>query len=513
VGDCTELLDFSTGVTLTAVPNPDAIFVSWTGDAVCAGKTTTACSFKLPNRTVNVTPVYRTRTIVGLSKGGNGAGSLTATGTLSPAAPVCGPTCTSTLFTAFDGRPVTLRATPSAGSSFGSFSGDCVSNSSTCTYIPSGANSTVTGTFVLQQFGLLVANRANGSVSGSLAGVGEVVLCGDAALDCSESVEFGRSVVLVATPAPGFTFLNWSGDPVCAGRTNATCPFTMPLRNVSVTPSYRRATLVQVTPVGQGTVTGTGISCVSGQAGVTGDCTQVVLNNGSLTLTATPATGWDFDQWDDPSSCAGTPVCTFTPTGETALSGPVFVREQRFASVVVSGNGSVVSGFDGCDTATSPCQFPRLFGDTVVLTATPAAGQQFFSWTGCQSTNGSACTLLMTANRTATVSFLPIAAATVTVGQGSLAFSAPSVTVAAGDTVRWTWASSNHNVVSGPISGAGAGVADGAFCNPGDVSCATAPLVGPPTVYSHTFTTPGTFTYFCRQHRTLGMTGTVTVTE
>jgi plastocyanin len=283
----------------------------------------------------------------------------------------------------------------------------------------------------------------------------------------------------------------------------------MPNRNVTVTPNYRRQSTVTVFPDGQGTVTGTGISCVSGLAGVTGDCSQTLTNGASLTLTATPATGWDFSFWDDPTcgSFNGS-VCTITPAVDSVQVFPVFSREPRLATVIVSGNGSVVSGFDQCDHTSTPCQFSRLFGDTVLLTATPAVGFDFGSWTGCQSTNGSVCTLNMTANRTATVVFLPTAAATITVGQGSLTFSAPNVTIALGETVRWTWASSNHNVVSGNTS---TGDADGIFCNPSDVNCTTAPLVGPPTVYSHTFNTTGTFTYFCRQHRLSGMTGTITV--
>jgi plastocyanin len=93
---------------------------------------------------------------------------------------------------------------------------------------------------------------------------------------------------------------------------------------------------------------------------------------------------------------------------------------------------------------------------------------------------------------------------------GFTTFSQQNVTIQAGQTIRWNWGSSPHNVVSGNTS---TGAADGIFCSTSDTNCDNAPLTGPGTVYTHTFNTPGVFTYFCRQHRQSGMTGTVTVNE
>lgn len=94
----------------------------------------------------------------------------------------------------------------------------------------------------------------------------------------------------------------------------------------------------------------------------------------------------------------------------------------------------------------------------------------------------------------------------VSVGQGGLTFSPQNLTIVAGDTVRWTWASSGHTVTSGT-----GGVADNKFCSPTDTSCATAPTTNSGGTYSHTFTTAGSFPYFCRPHAGAGMTGTITV--
>lgn len=89
---------------------------------------------------------------------------------------------------------------------------------------------------------------------------------------------------------------------------------------------------------------------------------------------------------------------------------------------------------------------------------------------------------------------------------GGFSFSPSTVTIKVGDTVRWTWDGSGHNVVSGT-----GGVADNKFCSPSDTGCATAATSTTGAIYSHTFTTAGAFPYFCKPHALAGMTGSVTV--
>jgi plastocyanin len=91
-------------------------------------------------------------------------------------------------------------------------------------------------------------------------------------------------------------------------------------------------------------------------------------------------------------------------------------------------------------------------------------------------------------------------------GSGAFSFTPANLTISVGDTVRWTWGSSGHNVVSGT-----GGTADGKFCSPSDSGCANAPLSNGGTTYEHTFTQAGTFPYFCAAHVSFGMTGTIKV--
>jgi plastocyanin len=148
----------------------------------------------------------------------------------------------------------------------------------------------------------------------------------------------------------------------------------------------------------------------------------------------------------------------------------------------------------------------------VVFTAAPASGQRLLSWTGCTTSNTSTCTVLLnqaSGAKAVSAAFGPLPAASISVGPGGQrSFGPHTVTISAGQTVEWTWESNNHNVVSGDPT---TGTADGQFCSPGDVNCASTLLSNTPTVYTHTFTTPGTYNYFCRAHRILGMVGTVVV--
>src|SRR5262249_26166783 len=111
---------------------------------------------------------------------------------------------------------------------------------------------------------------------------------------------------------------------------------------------------------------------------------------------------------------------------------------------------------------------------------------------------GGSTTTTSTVPGTTTTTIAP--AATVMVGAGSIGFSfvPATTTVHVGDTVRWSWVSGGHNVVSGAPC-----VSDGKFCSPDNTNCgsqATLPLLPMGSIYDHTFTEAGTFQFFCNPH-------------
>ena len=91
---------------------------------------------------------------------------------------------------------------------------------------------------------------------------------------------------------------------------------------------------------------------------------------------------------------------------------------------------------------------------------------------------------------------------TVAVGPGGQhIFQPTTVTIQPGDTVQWVWNTSGHSVVSGNTDGA-TGIPDGRF-NSG--------LQNQNFVYNYTFQDPGSFTYYCGPHYSMGMHGLVNV--
>jgi len=80
---------------------------------------------------------------------------------------------------------------------------------------------------------------------------------------------------------------------------------------------------------------------------------------------------------------------------------------------------------------------------------------------------------------------------------GDHRFSPVSVSIQQGDTVKWTWRGSGHSVTSG-TPGHPSGLFDSGINNSGHT-------------FSHTFSDPGTISYYCIPHGAFGMTGSVIV--
>jgi hypothetical protein len=218
-----------------------------------------------------------------ITKAGTGTGVVTTT----PAGINCGTTC-STAFAA--GQVVTLVATPTAGSTLTSWSGDpdCADGSVTMS-----SNRNCVATFNLLPPQTLTITKA-GTGTGSITSSPEGITCG---ATCGFSFAASTVVTLTATPAPGSTFAGWSGDPDCsdgsvtmAAARACTASFTLlPPSNLTLT---RIGT-------GSGTVT-------SGPAGINcgATCTSPFAFGLHVSLSATPAAGSVFVAWSGDPDCA-----------------------------------------------------------------------------------------------------------------------------------------------------------------------------------------------------------------
>jgi plastocyanin len=223
-------------------------------------------------------------------------------------------------------------------------------------------------------------------------------------------------------------------------------------------------------------------------------------NPGGHTATATSGNQTvQFAATATPLPPANLAISLGTPSGnnQTAVLGSTLSELLR---VVVTNNGVPAQGIVVIWQTSAPNGF---FNPPQSLTN--AQGVAVSEWTLGTALGAQAATAAAGQASGPSVAF----AATATPGQSggtvdvsvSLAgggrFTPANVVIAAGTTVRWTWADDSHTVTS-----------TGAPSFPGHPAQAS-----PPEVYTFTFTTPGTYAYYCSVHGSpnSGMRGTVVV--
>ena len=193
-----------------------------------------------------------------------------------------------------------------------------------------------------------------------------------------------------------------------------------------------------------------------------------------------------------PSQASTIAYATSSGNGQSAAAGVALAAPLR---VVVTNAGAPQAGV--------AVTWATASGGTLApaTSSTDATGNATSVWTLGSAVGAQTATVTLAGaigsplpfSATATGS-APMAA---TVDVQNNVFVPSTTTIRAGGTVTWNWSGNNHNVSpkasqptrSGPVAAAG-------------------------TTYSFTFTTPGTYIYFCEAHGTStpsGMFGTITV--
>jgi Divergent InlB B-repeat domain len=218
---------------------------------------------------------------------------------------------------------------------------------------------------------------------------------------CNAEFESSAVLTLKAIPGAGQSFSGWGG--ACSGAVS-TCVVNMD--------QARAVTAIFAPSAGLSTYTftlniaGTG-SVVSQPSGIncTANCSADFAADTVLTLTATAGNGQNFTGWS--GACTGSASSCTVTMSQARTVGATFVPivGTDFAlNVSVSGNGSVVSSPAGINCG-SVCSANYPAGTTVTLTATPAAGQVFSSWSGACSGALPTCVLQLTQVRAAQAVF------------------------------------------------------------------------------------------------------------
>lgn len=316
---------------------------------------------------------------------GTGSGSVTS----SPAGISCPATCSANFLKV--GTPVTLTATPGAGSRFVGWGGAC-SGTGSCVVTMSQAES-VTATFALI-FPLSVTITGSGTVTSNPAGI-------NCPSTCSTTFDSGTGVSLTATPSSGWIFAGWGG--ACAGTGN--CNVNMSAAEL-VTATFTQVFALSVSVAGGGTVASSpaGINCP-------GTCSANFNSGTMVTLTATPGAGTTFAGWG--GACTGTGSCIVTMNTAKSVTATFGVVSFPL-TVTVTGSGTVSSRPAGISCPPA-CTASFNSGASVTLSALAASGFAFAGWSGGSCSGTGSCTLFLSGPQSVTATFSPIFRLTVVV--------------------------------------------------------------------------------------------------
>jgi uncharacterized repeat protein (TIGR02543 family) len=189
----------------------------------------------------------------------------------------------------------------------------------------------------------------------------------------------GTQVTLTAAPSAGYEFVSWSGD---ASGTEPEVTVTMD-SNKSVTANFR---VIQYTLATSVSPPGSGL--VSPDGGI--------YDIGStVTLTATPAAGYEFVSWSGDVSSTE-PEVTITMDADKSVTAGFHIIQHTLTTSVSPPEGGSVSPLGGIYD----------IGSTVTLTATPATDYEFVSWSGDVSGTEPEVTITMDTDKSVTANFL-----------------------------------------------------------------------------------------------------------
>lgn len=220
--DCFENYNLNQNVQLTATPGPNATFVNWLGD--CAG--TNPVTNVVMTKDKACTAVFQQTFTLTITKGGTGTGTVTS----APPGINCGADC-SEIYNA--GTVVGLTPTPIGTALFAGWDAtsdpDCNDASVTM-----NADKTCKALFNVPTVNRTLTVVKAGTGQGSITGPG--INCGNGTPgDCTEIVNDGTNVNLIASAAGGSGFANWTNCDVPAGNQ---CTMNMTGANKTVTATF-----------------------------------------------------------------------------------------------------------------------------------------------------------------------------------------------------------------------------------------------------------------------------------
>ncbi|MGP8244870.1 MAG: beta strand repeat-containing protein [Bryobacteraceae bacterium] len=356
------------------------IFNQWEDSSTNASRGITA-----PSAPATYTANFTTQYQLTISASPSGGGSVT---------PVSGQYYNS-------GTVVNVQATANSNFVFGGWTGSVANPSSAATTVTMSAPETVIGNFSPN---ITIASSPSGLLF-SVSGTG----CAPGAYTTPQVLPWvtGSSCIVTfpaaqgAGPGTQYGFSQWENS-----STNASRAITAPAAPATYTATFN--TQYQLTTVAS---TGGSVMPASGQYYNAG---TVVPVQGITTA------GYVFTNWTGNVASPTSASTTVTMSAPETVAATFTAQYVLNVSVLPANGGSVTATLNGlpfsCSTTCSPSGNA---GALVVLTATPAAGYSFTSWSGCPSPSGASC--FVTLNGTLNISATFTGSTSLTYTQSALA--------------------------------------------------------------------------------------------
>lgn len=208
------------------------------------------------------------------------------------------------------------------------------------------------------------------TISSPTGGTIAVTDDGDNPVASGDRFESGTELSIAATPATGYSFSNWTATAGTIGApTNASTTFTTAESAATLSATFTKNTYTLTTNATNGTITAI---TVDGDAW---NGTDKIPYGATVSMTATPNTNYLFSDWStsdiDLDNTTTNPLVFIMPASDVAITAS-FVNANIEYDVTIS--SSIENGTVTANVAKAKS------GDEVALTATPAAGYIFDSW-------------------------------------------------------------------------------------------------------------------------------------
>ena len=209
----------------------------------------------------------------------------------------------------------------------------------------------------------------------------------------TNTYDHGTVVDLLAVPAGGFEFVNWTGDVATIGDANAAGTTITMNGDYSITANFA-VIQRQLTTA----------SSTGGSVTTPGEGTYPYNHGMDATLLATPDSGFEFVNWTgDAVADPNAATTTITMDGDYAITAN-FTAIQRQLTTASGAGGSVTNPGEGTYTYDH--------GTVVNLLAVPVGGFEFTNWSGDTATiadaNAAGTTIMVDGDYTITANFAVI---------------------------------------------------------------------------------------------------------